>query len=103
MTRSARLTHVGRVLWISQDDKVQAYVIDREKPDTRVADPAFSLLKADGTKYHVHHDRWGWQCNCAAFTFSKAMKKTCKHVDAMKAVGLIPKPAKEGENEGDVP
>lgn len=69
------------------------YVVRNANPDPRVAHPAYSLTKEDGTVYHCSHAEFGARCDC--FDGEKREKLGtgggCKHARALQAVGLLPK------------
>lgn len=91
-------------------DNVQTYLVEDSRPDTRVADPAYSLTKgmliplsmeeaiatggethkwvASGDVWHVSVNEWGPECDCPHRTFNPD-SPLCKHARAMKAVGLL--------------
>ncbi len=60
--------------------------------DGRVAEnPAFELVKEDGTKYHVHADEFGVHCTCGDSVWRRdRVGQYCKHRKSLAAVGLIP-------------
>ena len=62
------------------------YRIADLRPDPRVAEPAYSLTKEDGTVYHVAVDEWGPRCDCADTTYRK---RHCKHIRALQVIGFL--------------
>jgi hypothetical protein len=77
------------------------YAIKDLYPDRRVANPAYSLKKCNlengylvktELEYHVAVEKFGPTCSCAHSTFrGKNSREVCKHVKAMRAVGLLPR------------
>jgi hypothetical protein len=53
------------------------------------ANPALSLTKPDGTRYEIANG----ECTCPDFVYCRDRidPKGCKHVAALRAVGLLPK------------
>lgn len=85
---TAKFVHAGRAVKINK----QVYFITDLRPDKRVADPAYRLTKEDGTEYDVHQDRHGAHCDCKDFIYAREhSQKKCKHVEALKALGLLRK------------
>ena len=81
------------------------YEVTKIETDTRVADPAFELVKEDGEVYHVAMDEYGYTCSCPHYVFRGHQSQVpCKHCLAMAAVGLIPKPVfYPGQHEANSP
>lgn len=77
---------------------VTAYKVEDVRPDKRIANPAYSLTKDDGTVYHVAVTQWGPACDCPDNTYRRERTgEACKHLRACMAVGLIPEtPYREG-------
>ena len=93
------------------------YRVHNINPDPRVAEPAFSLTKGEvkltpglfkeggempetpiftpsptAEVYHVAIEQFGPTCSCPHATFrGQNSSSVCKHVVAMRAVGLLPK------------
>lgn len=71
----------------------QFYWLRSLTPDPRVADPAWRLTKEDaaGTFYDVHVDEHGAKCTCPDFVVRRENKdsKGCKHVAALRQMGLL--------------
>ena len=84
--RSARTSHAGKVLWITQDGKIDLYVVEDARPDPSVAFPVLHLTKADGTQYTVSVDQFGAACTCPDCTYRQ---HACRHIKALRAVQLI--------------
>jgi len=104
--RTAKLSEDGKLLTITIDKKTWHYLVERLEPDPKVAFPAFSLrklllpkttTKGDGTPNldfiqsneirHVCVDEWGARCDCEDCVYRG---HACKHILALRAVGLIP-------------
>lgn len=68
------------------------YVLRRLAANPAVANPVWRLVKMDGrTFYDVHGDQHGFSCTCGDYVFRRQHeKKKCKHVEALRAVGLLP-------------
>ena len=80
-TRSARITHAGRLLWITQGKKIDLYVVDDARPDPSVAFPALRLTKVDGVHYTVAVNEFGATCDCADCNYRS---RSCKHIKALR-------------------
>ena len=70
------------------------YIVTDLRPDPQVASPAFALEQEDGTEYLVWIDEWGPQCNCQDTEYRA---RRCKHVQALTAVGLLPRQRRGNE------
>ncbi len=71
--------------------KKQTYKVEDLRPDDRVAKPAFRLTKEDGEAYDVAVNEFGATCSCPDGQFRRENDRIkCKHVKAMRAVGLLP-------------
>lgn len=60
-------------------------------PQKEVADPAWRLTKTDGTSYDVALTTQGAHCSCPDYIYCREHRdpKGCKHVAAMRSVGLL--------------
>jgi hypothetical protein len=76
-------------LWIGMRGKWTCYRVYRVASDVRVADPAFALVKTDGTTYHCGMTDFGWTCDCGHMTFvGDKIGEPCKHLRSILAIGL---------------
>jgi hypothetical protein len=103
-TRPPRPEHVAEAFRLTVTIRGTHY-------DCRPADPvdvhgkrAWSLRKADGTGYTVADGKYGATCDCASFTFRHDGLDAvgCKHIRALRALGLLdPAPVvPEDANDG---
>ena len=68
-----------------------AYKVQDVNPDKRVANPAYSLTKLDGTVYHVAQTEFGPTCSCGDANWRGSEKRAaCKHILSLRAVKLLP-------------
>lgn len=85
-----RLPVQGRAklrLTINQGD----YQVSNLNPHPAVAFAAWRLTKPDGTSYEVAVTGYGPTCSCPDYVWCREHKdpKGCKHVAALRALGLI--------------
>ncbi len=68
------------------------YFVRPLQPHPEVSARAVRLTKTDGTIYDVAITTHGAECSCPDFTFHRQGKdpKGCKHIAALRAVGLLP-------------
>lgn len=90
MNRTCKLSEDKKTLTIVQGDLVTVYAVDDLCPDHAVANPAYRLTKGDGVFHDVMVDEWGPSCTCGAFTFKNYHSEPCKHIEALRAWGLLP-------------
>ncbi len=67
------------------------YTVQPVRCDEIIAEKAFRLGKADGTRYDVIQTHFGPECDCPDFIFRRQGLDPagCKHVQALIACGLI--------------
>lgn len=93
-TKAKRTRKVKGQKVVDYKDHVRTYTIQDTRPDPRVASPAFALTNEDGDVYHVSVNEFGPACDCPDGHFRRENdREKCKHVKALQAVGLLPKPA----------
>lgn len=78
-------------LKITVGKRSQLYRLVNLEPDLRVANPAWRLFKDPETFYDVHVDGRETSCTCPDFIVRRKNqdKKGCKHIAAVRAVGLL--------------
>lgn len=67
------------------------YTLRRIPCDPSIAARAWRLRKPDGAAYYVALTEYGPTCDCPDWTFHREGRDAegCKHIRALKAVGLI--------------
>ena len=88
--RRAKLTHDAHNIWIMgvtpKGDDIAIYAIVTV---TTEPEPSYKLVKYDGTKYTVAVHKGRASCTCEAYEYSRQMNKSCKHIWAMREVGML--------------
>lgn len=71
----------------------EEYAVVKLSPHPSIGAPAFQLTKPDGECYDVILRRTGAECTCPDWLWCRDHKDAagCKHVRALRAVGLLVK------------
>lgn len=94
MRISATRTKTGKrppVFRIVLEIGTTRYLLSRLRCDDGLGRRAFRLVKDDGTTYDLIQTKYGPECDCPDFIFRRdgLDAKGCKHIQTLKAVGMI--------------
>lgn len=107
VTGSVRLTTLDNgetILQIKTAKALKAYLIEQLDSHPEIGCPAYILHLKDGShsSYEIVVRPWGAECSCPDFAFRREHidPKGCKHIAALRAVGLLTKSQRNDSEDG---